>query len=478
MSLTPWGTQVVVEVSSAAPSAAIPTWADISDYAKPPISVQRGRQTDLPGLEPSTADLYLIDNDARFVVGNPTSPYNPWFKEGRRIRIKEILPTATPTIIPLIDGYISTVQSDVSMETLDGQTDRVTHVSVVDGLGRAQSAPAFISTLGAHIQGASSAAPSALVGFWPLLDSVAPFANLVNHGKAARIVTLRTKMGPEPVVSFAAADHLPGDDVSGLRLDAGSDGTSAVAGVYLQAGEGNDATNAVATLASGQVLTLCGWANLDATTETDMRLLSMLTDDGVIELRGFDSVASVGTFRLTKPAGTLTGSVNSTVQTPTARWTQVGMRLGFTPNLLELWVDDQIYSGTLTGALGGPLVINQVYMAGQGSNFTGSLVYGQLYVGADSAYTHADFVAQRDVALNGYDRQTTGQRVNLLADFAGIAADRRDVDPGVAVMLPAKLAGRRASDAWEVARQTEGGRLFFSGDGRLVFHDRRHVLNV
>lgn len=473
MSLTPWGTQVVVEVSSAAPSAAIPTWVDISDYAKPPISVNRGRQTDLPGLEPSTADLYLIDNDARFVVGNPLSPYTPWWKEGRRIRVKEILPTATPTVIPLIDGYISTVQSDVSMETLDGQTDRVTHVSVIDGLGRAQSAPAFISTLAAHIMGSATA--SGLANYWPMGESVMPVQAVVGSGNISASPAIHS-MGTvisyaTALLALAAGPSVGADDLTPPKWLCDVDASGNALGYQEMK------VTLPATLTVASTVTLVAWVYVDTTdgvNSTYPFFLSGTSPPGPSASQGFIYLVqlSPGSWSVQFIAGAST--LLLAVPSPkTNGWSLVAAQMTVPSGACTVWIDGTSTTGTLSGSPPSTVYFDVLEL---GQFFAGSLAHVQIYTGA--SFDYAAFAAQRDVGLQGLDRQTASQRIHRIADYIGFPPDRRDIDPGVAVMLPARLAGRKASDAWETARATEGGRLFFSGDGRLVFHDRRRVLNV
>ena len=182
-----------------------------------------------------------------------------------------------------------------------------------------------------------------------------------------------------------------------------------------------------------------------------------------------------GTWLLDTFGSGMTGSCEGPIAA-SDRWTIIGIRWGDTPLVQELWVDDQQIVGTPGGSVSGTTSeISHLYMPA--GRFDGSIAHVQIYIGDEDAYTFDDFTAQRRVGLDGFDRQSTGDRINTVLDFAGWPAGRRDIDPGEAVMQPLQLAGKRPLEPLEEATETEQGRLFARA-GRVVFHDRRRVHDV
>lgn len=99
----------------------------------------------------------------------------------------------------------------------------------------------------------------------------------------------------------------------------------------------------------------------------------------------------------------------------------------------------------------------------------------QVYVGTTFGYTQ--YLEQINQAYAPLHRQTTGQRVATILNYARFPASRRDIDPGQSVMANATLAGKTPGQALEEANTVERGRLFAQA-GRIQFHDRQRVNNV
>ena len=128
--MTAWTSEVDVrvEVSSAAPDAD-PVWVDITPWVRTtgrggPIDIARGAQTVLQTFEPARMTLVLDNADSRFTSGNTTSPYYPWWKEHRRVRVRETVGSKT---FDLFTGY---VEMPVVTETIEGRDNLVTIAAV------------------------------------------------------------------------------------------------------------------------------------------------------------------------------------------------------------------------------------------------------------------------------------------------------------------------------------------------------------
>lgn len=462
-----WDNQFTFEVSSADPLAA-PAWVDLTlrvlDVITP-VNWSFGRQNVLAGGEPGVLSLVLNNADGALTFGNTSSPYAAWWAPGLRCRLRERVGTYT------VDAFAGFLQVPEE-EHIQADVEQTVVVNAIDLLGRLRSGSTFVSTVAAHIAASGN---GALVGYWPLMDAAEPFADAVGSTVARAMDAGATV---PPIEQFPAAlpnqgAPLPGDDVAPLLLRPGLN-AGAIA-FY-------DKVTVVGwppypSLAAGQVLTIVAWINAKADYPTggNWTPLTLTHFDGVVSVQKVDDPAG-DYFRITSPLGTLTGNVSAPNGTAAAtdRYYMIGLRYGFTPNTLELWVDDAIYTATLSGVLAGPLSISQLDAVA-----IGSIAHLQLYIGSPTAWTREDFLAQRTVGLLGLDRQTTGERVRAVAKYAGLASTELSrVDPGVAVMSPARLAGLDAATAMEQAETTERGLLTVDTSGQLVFMDRRRLYNI
>jgi hypothetical protein len=477
--MTLWGSTLFVEVSSAEPDAD-PVWVDISDRVIIPSGVELdallGRSTELAGIDPGSGGLLLRNEDDRFTPGNPTSPYYPWWKQARRIRVREVFGHQA---YDLGDGYLEIPENVVTAQQVDGPI-KIIKMTVrwVDVLGRFQNARKFGALLTEYIK--FNAGPS-LVAHWPMTETAGPFRSITGPAMPTVSEPYVLRWGDQTAQSSAAlltpaATAGPrGDDgqypqydmevhtVSGFLRPARSISTYATV------------PHGTMEVTAGQVMTTVFWVRSSwSATDSEaspflIRYFSFPTD-GVITLVRQDG----GTWLLEVTGGT-SASFATTADAPTDRWTLIGIRWGFTPNTVELWVDDVQTVGTLSFVPVGDARIDDFYMPE--GRFDGSIAQVQVYIGDAEDYTFEMFQAQRRVGLEGFDRQTTGERINTVLDYAGFPAGRRDIDPGTAVMQPLQLAGKRPLQPLEEAVDTERGRLFAAG-GRVKFHDRIRVHNV
>lgn len=469
--MTDWANRITFRVSSADPDADFPVWVDLSDYlltSGSPFDFRLGRQNDLDQAEPAQVDILLLNNDDRFTYGNTSSPYTSWWGPGRLCQIQELVGGLT---LDRFTGYLQIPTEAIMSAGLQ----QVVRVSAVDRLGRLATVDPFVSTLAAHILGSGG---TALVDYWPFSDQGSVFTN-ARGGPRMETSTGRTAAAysGEPEILSGSGTPLPGDDIAPLRLVPANTGTTTSACVNMQALY--SVLLAERSLAAGQVLTVVTWVNLDLTLDEEVNVITVSTSDGpvVLSRRPTGDAFAPLAWRLTKPVGTLTGSVNSTLLVGSYRYYMLGLRFGFSTNLIEMWVDGDIYTGTLTGVLAGPAIIDAVYF---GPNFLGSVAHMQMYLGSSTDWDNDDFLAQRTVGLLGLERQTTGERIKSIARYAGLPnwSFVNTIDPGQSVMQAATLAGQTPLDAMRDAVRTEQGLLYVDGSGRLVFKDRRTLYNI
>lgn len=465
--MSTWENRYTFEISSADPDSATPVWVDFTTRVRDVEQVMeaaRGRQNDLDQTEPGEFAVQLENADDAVTYGNTSSPYAAWWGPARKCRLRE---TIAGTVLDVYTGYIQVPTETIRIAGVD---QRVT-LTCVDRLGRLDSGEPFASTLAAHIRG--SVRNNALKAYWPLVDAAPPYANLVGRAPALPFITpgATTPVTQVPAVQSNAGTAIPADDAAPVLLVPGVNGVATVGGGPFVDAELSPFGEAPAVTA-GQVVTAILWANLDLTYDDLITILEIATNDGVIDLRRQAS-GSGGTFRLTKPVGTLTGAVNSDITVGAGVYYILAIRYGYTPNLLEMWVNDKVYTATLSGVISSDLI------AAVAAAPYGSAAHMQLYVGDAADFTYADFLAQRQVGLTGLERQATGDRIRTVAQYAGIpATELTQIDTGASVMQRASLAGQTPLQAMRDAERTEQGLLYVDGSGNLVFKDRRTLYNI
>lgn len=461
---------MVVEVSSASPASPDPVWVDISRSALTrgngsPIEISTGRQDETQQAQPSRLSLSLDNRDNRFTPHNPTSPYYPWFEQGRRIRVRE---TMGPFTYDLFDGFIEMPQVVIRPPT---DVHNWLTLTAVDRLGRLERARKFVSNLTEHVLYSGG---TSLVGYWPLLDVAEPFANLsrtpAGQRPSIRHSLLASTLGnaeAHPATVPRGGQRIPGDDLVPVLLTPGVNGAVTAwhhsLGVTYPFGD--------VLYDAGQIVTVVVWVSLDLTWDESISILGLTVGDGLIDLLR-RPVSSGGDLRLTKPVGTLTGSVNTNITVGSDRYYLIGLRYGFTPNVLELWVDDQTYVATLSGSLAGP---DEFVTLTTSPN--GSVAHLQLYIGASTDFTHDDFLAQREVGLLGFDRQRVDQRIRTILNYAGVTDAELELQESPTVMQPAAFAGQASVDLARAATVTDGG-VLLTRAGEIVFQSRKHRYDI
>lgn len=442
-------------------------WTEVTSDVDGPIRATNGATPETTG-EPASMSLVLHNPGFKYTPGNTTSATA--LATGLPIRFFEVIS----------DQYIYHFTGSVEMPEIGSvnlsmtQTQAIA-VNAIDQLSAWGRSKTFPSTVGAHIIGSGG---TALKDYWPFNDQQGPaFVNVLGGSNMVATTTRAAiTYAGEPALRAQLGASLPGDDVVPLRIVPATTGT--VTSAYMGMQALFSIPLAQRSLAAGQTLTIVAWANLDLTLDEEVCPIAVTTTDGPIVLsrRATGDAFAPLAWRLTKPVGTLTGSVNSTLLVGSSRYYMLGLRFGFTPNVIELWVDGDVYTGTLSGAFAGPAIISSVFF---GQNFLGSIAHMQMYIGAAADWDRTAFLAQRTVGLLGLGRQTTGDRIKTLARYAGKTDGQLvNVDNGCSIMQAARLAGKTVAQGMYEARDTEQGDLFIDGSGLLTFHDRRTILNI
>lgn len=494
VALSPWGSNVIIEVSSAAPDAD-PVWVDISEwvtgFSGMTLETNDGRATELDTSEPGRFQLALRNRDRRFTVGNPSSPYFPWWKQCRRIRGRDVYGWRA---FPLFDAFLEIPDNTIDYQVIgDPDANIAMTVTGVDCIARAASRRTFLSTLAAMILG--TADDTGLVAYWPMVggrSTTSVLAELGGPALSASTVVYDASVPAGTLVSAGTGAPLPGDDANPLHFapNQKSDGQAA-AGVYFAAP--GSYVNTGPTTVSGQALTVTLWFR-GQQPSTIAVPNNFSTVPLLIVIRDGNTLADVGSYEInwSGPAasGTLTGGVRlftiggaattlsaSNTDFPDQSAIMVSLQLYPATNTVSFWVNGTSWPVTVGGSALPATLRNTGLTVNELGKFFGDIAHLQVRVHDPAAFTFADHLAQWQVGLYGLENQFTGARVGTIADWTGVPAFGRDIDPGVAAMSKVTLAGRTAGDAWAEAVATERGRLF-TRDGRLVFHDRRRVYNI
>lgn len=472
---TPWGTQVIFEVSSAAPDAD-PVWVDLSDRVLDvgrPLEIAEGRQTELQDVEPGVFVVQLRNRDDWLTPGNASSPYVSWWKQGRRCRFREIVGWLG---FDLFDGFLEIPENTIRTQVVgDTDSDIVLTVTGLDLVGRHRNGRTFVSTLGEHIIFNGG---TALVAYWPCGEANGPDVNTEVGGPWTLTQTTRTVAGGNPssaappAITYGSVGVAPADDLGSILFAPAIavDPVTEYDKSFLLVGK----RSTPVTLAAGQVLTFACWARPtevvpDSSAPIVISLRSSTNSDVVAHVTM--NLGVIGCFGANDAdwAGSVEGP-----PVPKDQPVPVAVRVGFSPATIELWVRGEVYTDTMTVISATSAQFDQVEI---GNTYPGAVNHVQIYLGSATDWTNTDFVAQYQMGLTGLERQTTGERINTVADYAGVPSSQRDIDPGESLMQSASLAGKTAAQAWDEARDTEQGRLFAHG-GRLVFHDRRRIYDV
>lgn len=455
-----------VEIAFASqPDSTTPTWTDVTGWVesiKEPIEVIAGEtaeDTD-PG---NNLTLKLNNSDQRFTPGNTLSPYYPNIKSARKIRVTE---TIADQLVEIFTGYIQF--PDIAAWTESNSTeprDQTITVTAVDQLARLDRGRTFVSALAEHIVWAGG---STLKGYWPMTEPELPFGGygptasplvitLGRTGTTGNVVSVQPQAGLAPDGAEAGGARMPSDPTGAGH-----------AFIYTDTPE----SFAPAVAASDAIAVVFWFAFPPSMASNDAGYRQICAFNGPtaalsLEMNG-------GTRNWTLLATGLTGSIN-VGSVGDQQLLPVGIYLKESTGIMELWIGSTRTTTTLTGA---PAGAGTLFFGSMGFQLDYDLSNLQVYVGTDWGYTqYLEQIAQAHAPL---DRQLTGARINRILDYAGYPAGSafRDIDPGTAVMSPATLAGKTPKAIIDEAVETEQGRFYAHGSGRVTFADRLRLLNI
>lgn len=452
------------------PDDPAPIWTDETARVDGAISITEGRSDYNSTIQTSQLQAALRNHDQRYTPGNRTSPLWPHVKPAKRCQVTDLVGNEE---VSIFDGFIELPEITTWQKSdTAAPREQTFALSAVDRMGRLDRARPFASTLGAHILGQRN---PTLVAYWSLVEDDRPAVDQLSAWPLKEVKLTSSLTATEGVagIGYGQGTGPRADDGAAALFTASTDGSSTVQSLSLVATRNE---TVLWNLAAGQTITAVVWVHMDWTRDETVLALSILTDDGlvVVTRQATDSGLTEGQWRTSKPIGDLTGNTSSGAQAASLMAYPVAVQFGYDPNTLELWVEDEAFTATLSGTLSPtPLPIRNVTVGA----LEGSLSHLQVYVGDPAAFTIADLAAQVEAGRHGLANQRVDERIETIAGYAGISADDLHLDRASAIMPIARLAGRRPGDVLRDAAAADNGLILAHGDGHLTFLGRGRRYN-
>lgn len=440
-----------------------PAWDDLTVYVETegsPLAITRGRQSEFDLIEAAQLSCVLRNPDSRFTYGYTAGPYGANWSPAKQIRYSETIGERT---FVLFTGNI------LFPDITDWQPIGMQYVqlSALDRMARLARGRKLISTLSEYIK--FSGSPD-LKGYWPMTDAGEPFNGVGPFTQA--LTALRGTTGPfgtPATLKFQSGLAPTGGENSGARIITAASHAGDLASSYIQLMLPSAFTPAVGTT---DKITVCFWWSFGPTMANNasdaQQLVSFFSPGSTVILSRSITTGVLTLSCSGAMSGTITGG-----NLGIGALTPIGVALDEPNARMELWIGSVRLSTNLTGA---PFGAGTFGWNGMGYGLDYDISHLQVYVGTTFNYTQ--FLSLIDVGANSLAYQTTGQRINTLLDWAGVARYGRSIDAGVTNMQAAAVAGQDPLTAIQDAANTEWGRFFMDGNNRPVFHDRAHFYNV
>jgi hypothetical protein len=462
-------------------------WTDVTAY----VETINGPFTIVSGATPETVEngtltITFNNADQRFTPLNVNSPYYPYVKSARKIRVTETIGNET---FYLFTGYLEWPEiGSWTASTSSSPRDQTISITAVDLIGWLEHGQEFISNLGAHILGTLQPDSSALKAFWPLTDP-GPKAYSAGPTSQPALVPELYLQGPRSqdlTTALLWQQDGPGGDDATLPQFALTESSTYVTGAQFQT---VSLVAAPLLVGVGEVLTISAWIKLGRAPANALTKQSTIC---YLSSSVFDSYVSValaetasGELRVDITASLTDETTNvlevdwyaEDLRVPVDQWTLLSVQvpISLAANAQILYIGDDTYTTTATGAL--PVEVGLDTMELVGAGCSGGLGYLQFYETASA--DQFDHAGQYEVGISGLGGQYTGDRVRSILRYAGVAPiDLGRIDDGESIMQRASLAGKNPVSALQEAVDTEQGDLYADGSGLPVFADRRTLYNV
>ncbi len=436
-------------------------WTDITAYVLSSLSASYGQQTEIaqPGVaEQGQATLSLMNNDHRFTMGNPTGPYYPYWVPGIGMRIREQVDGA---LYDIVTGVLELPKLEIRTPGVD----QVTSVTIVDRWSALSRGRPFTSALADWILHYGG---STLKGYWPLTDAAAPFGDLSSNGQPSlRDAEEWATMPSDSEASVGArqGEGPPGGELGAVLLTAATDTAGSFA-----AGKKLWTDGADLDIPLGDCLTAVAWFDrVNVPTSGDPEVLT-IEDYGVTQLveiyynTAFSRIDAYAQFNSSAWTATAAGRDITGL-------TCVAVRVQPSTNTFELWIDDDVYTGTPSGsAPAGTVAMDEIYVGNAVPS--GSYSHAQVYVGASTAWGQTEYLAQLEVGREGLAGQTVTERLTTLATLRELSAADYAFEDTDTRMPAAAFADQVLTALWSEAVKTDYGQMFVDPSGVVRFQSR------
>lgn len=470
--MSPWENHRL-EWSADPLSVALPTWQDITAYVHGPILISTGSPSigSAAGTaRPATLAATLENIDHRFTFGNTASPLSNW-KPGRRVRCYEVIGNRR---FDWFSGYMQPPETD---DWAEKGADQFVTVTAVDRLGRFATARPFVSTLAEHVLYNGG---GALRAYYPLGDPGNLYRPIVGAATYAPLTeTLAISAGGDQAQNnYRAASAAIGADDLSVPAFAPQYliGTPSIAIAETELTASYNGGAGITT--TGASVTVACWVNPSTSSvNAQWRPLQVGFGTGLgggyIRLRRTSNDEIPAQVWKASFVDDLLGAWSASAYGIGATMvpTLLACRINLTANTMSLFVNGFQFDATVTGTMPSSMLLLSAIV---GDNYAGTLGHIQIYDSTSTSdHTFAAHQAQYAMGVGGLANQTTGQRIQTLAQYAGVGATELSyVDPGTSYMQRATLAGQTPLAEMGVAETAEQGRLRANGAGLLVFDPR------
>lgn len=415
-----------------------PVWERIPLTDIRSIDINRGRSRELDQFQAGRMSVVLDNRDRHYDPQFTTGPNFGNVQPMKRIRLRAVWDTT----YDLFSGFVDSWDQDYEM------TDEATTVvTATDGFKvweRAELPSVYLATI-------RDAAPKA----WWILSEGVNATNIVDY--SGNGYTL---------------DNVEGTPTFGTAsLAVGEQGTSVTF-----------TTNDDTLYRESEFIVTTGPLTYEivykhTTGAQHGRMMGMVSNDG-----------QSNAYFNTQSDGELDGFIGNggSVAIPLA--TGASVVDGNTHHIVMVWNDDgtiKFYIDGIDRTSGSPSLAVTAFTSPSGRNFigrglpTGSAVVSQ---GAhqfaafyDRALTPDEITAHNEALTAPWNGDTTGERIENVADEIGWPTSDRDIDTGESTLQSAEVGGQTALAHAQLVAKTEFGEFFFTPDGKVRFvgrHDK------
>jgi hypothetical protein len=145
----------------------------------------------------------------------------------------------------------------------------------------------------------------------------------------------------------------------------------------------------------------------------------------------------------------------------------------------SLWLDGVLVSSPSAAYVAPfPASIDTLHVGGGPDpggtqHFTGTIAHVPVFVGTEVA--DARVVDHANAGLNGFNTDTSDQRISRYLTYGGVPTASQVLETGVQTNVPHyDITGNSVAGAVAKVNEGEVGVVFARGDGKVVFHNRQH----